>query len=176
MSNLFRSISSLVSGHGSAASAESPSPAATAQATRVASDNESEAVGATLDLPLVAYAPQPEPPSPRPRSKSRAVSLLRSTAATAVTTRTEPTLPIVATRHTSPPAGPQLTETERVRLQVMQAQLQLNTLRLYDGPIDGTMSPATATAVRYFQTLKGLRATGVLAAGTLCALGVPPIA
>jgi murein L,D-transpeptidase YcbB/YkuD len=36
--------------------------------------------------------------------------------------------------------------------------------------------PATVAAVRYFQTLKGMRATGVLAAGTLSALGVPPIA
>jgi peptidoglycan hydrolase-like protein with peptidoglycan-binding domain len=57
----------------------------------------------------------------------------------------------------------------------MQAQLQLQALRLYDGPIDGHMSPAMATAVRYFQTLKGIRATGVLATGTLAALGVPLI-
>ena len=175
MSNIFRSISSLVSGRGSEAPAQSSSPAATAQALPLAPESASEVDSAPLDLPLVAYAPQPEASAPRARSKSRAVSLLRSAAATAVTTRTVPNLPIVATRHASPPAGPQLTETERVRLQVMQAQLQLNTLRLYDGPIDGTMSLATATAVRYFQTLKGQRATGVLTAGTLFALGVPLI-
>ena len=81
-----------------------------------------------------------------------------------------------AVPHSAPPTGPALTETERIRLQVMQAQIQLSALRLYEGPIDGHMSTATATAVRYFQTLKGLRPTGVLAVGTLAALGVPTIA
>jgi hypothetical protein len=38
------------------------------------------------------------------------------------------------------------------------------------------MSAATVRAVRYFQTLKGIRPTGTLAVGTLAALGVPLIA
>ena len=127
---------------------------------------------AARDLPLVPYAaPHEETSAPRPR-RSRAVSLLRS----AVTSRTMPTLHTIDTRHPAHAAGPLLTETERIRLQVMQAQIQLTVLRLYEGPIDGNMSPATATAVRYFQTLKGFRATGALAAGTLAALGVPLIA
>ena len=122
---------------------------------------------------LVPYAtPQEEMAPPRLR-RSRAVSLLRSTSVTAVTSRAVPTLPSVATRHAVHATGPLLTETERIRLQVMQAQLQLSILRLYDGPIDGIMSPASAKAVRYFQTLKGIRPTGTLAAGTLAALGVP---
>lgn len=175
MSNLFRSLSSLVGG-GSPDVAPAPDPAsAAAQPTSAPPQHASEADDAAPALPLVAYAPSPEAPLTRPRSRSRTVSLLRSAACTAVTTRTMPTLPTVATRHVSLPAGPQLTETERLRLQVMQAQLQLHALRLYDGPIDGNMSPATATAVRYFQTLKGIRASGVLAAGTLAALGVPLI-
>ncbi len=169
MSNLFRSISSLVSGPADVA------PATAAQATPVASEVAEEARNGSLGLPLVAYAPQQGTPAPRARSRSRAVGLLRSAASTAVTTRAEPTLPVVATRHAAHAAGPQLTETERLRLQVMQAQLQLHALRLYEGPIDGNMGPATATAVRYFQILKGIRATGVLAAGTLAALGVPLI-
>jgi Putative peptidoglycan binding domain len=172
MSNLFRSLSSLV---GSAADA-APARAPTGNNSAPAPDDADEARTVARELPLVAYAPPQETPAPRPRSRSRTVGLLRSAAsATAVTTRAEPTLPVVATRHAAHAAGPQLTETERVRLQVMQAQLQLHALRLYDGPIDGNMSPATSTAVRYFQTLKGIRPSGLLAAGTLAALGVPLI-
>ncbi len=175
MSNLFRSLSSLVGGPAGGA----PTQAPTSGNGTLAPDGPAltdNARTAASDLPLVAYAaPHEEMPAPRPRSRSRAISLLRSAASTAVTTRAMPTLPGIATRHGVPPAGPLLTETERLRLKVMQAQLQLHALRLYDGPIDGNMSPATATAVRYFQTLKGIRATGSLAAGTLAALGVPLI-
>jgi Putative peptidoglycan binding domain len=128
------------------------------------------------DLPLVPYATPREEMPPQRLRRSRAVSLLRSTSVTAVTSRTVPTLPSVATRHAVHTTGPLLTESERIRLQVMQAQLQLSVLRLYDGPIDGIMGPALVRAVRYFQTLKGIRATGTLAAGTLAALGVPLIA
>jgi hypothetical protein len=177
MSNLFRSLSSLVGGPADGAQPQAPASSdSTPAAHGVAPADDDHSRTAAPELPLVAYAPpHEEMPAPRPRSRSRAVSLLRSAAANAVTTRTVPTLPSMATRHGAPPAGPLLTETERVRLQVMQSQLQLHALRLYDGPIDGNMSPATATAVRYFQTLKGIRATGVLAAGTLAALGVPLI-
>lgn len=171
MSNLFRSLSSLVGGP--VGGAPAPGPGVPAADGAAPSDHRQSAAP---ELPLVAYVPPHEDVSaPRPRSRSRTVSLLRSAASTAVTTRTLPTLPSVSTRHGMPPAGPLLTETERLRLQVMQAQLQLHALRLYDGPIDGNMGPATATAVRYFQTLKGIRATGLLAAGTLAALGVPLI-
>ena len=68
-----------------------------------------------------------------------------------------------------------LTETERVRLQIMQVQIRLTRLSLYEGPIDGTLNPETVTGVRHFQTLKGMRATGTLATGTLSAMGVPPV-
>ncbi len=177
MSNLFRSLSSLVGGPADGTQPQAPASSdSTPAAHGVAPADDDHAPTAAPELPLVAYSPPHDSlHTPRPRSRSRAVGLLRSAAANAVTTRTMPTLPSIATRHGAPPAGPLLTETERVRLQVMQAQLQLSALRLYDGPIDGNMSPATATAVRYFQTLKGIRATGVLAAGTLAALGVPLI-
>ena len=54
----------------------------------------------------------------------------------------------------------------------MQVQIRLQSIALYEGPIDGTMNPETVTGVRHFQTLKGLRPTGTLAVGTLHALGV----
>jgi hypothetical protein len=127
---------------------------------------------ASSALPLVPYAAAAEDVAPRLR-RSRSASLLRKSGAVALTSRTVPVLPVMATRHApAHPTRPVLTETERVRLQVMQAQIQLSALRLYEGPIDGIMSPATATALRYFQTLKGLRPSGTLAAGTLAALGV----
>ena len=68
-----------------------------------------------------------------------------------------------------------LTETEKLRLQIMQVQLKLTGLGLYDGAIDGLMNPDLVDGVRHFQTLKGMRDSGVLTAGTLTALGVRTI-
>jgi peptidoglycan hydrolase-like protein with peptidoglycan-binding domain len=57
----------------------------------------------------------------------------------------------------------------------MQVQIRLTRLSLYEGPIDGTLNPETVIGVRHFQTLKRMRPTGTLAAGTLSALGVPHV-
>jgi hypothetical protein len=134
-------------------------------------DGEHNALASSA-LPLVPYAADAEDVAPRLR-RSRSASLMRKSGAVALTSRTLPAMPVMATRHApTHPTRPVLTETERVRLQVMQAQIQLSALRLYEGPIDGIMSQGTATALRYFQTLKGLRPSGTLAAGTLAALGV----
>jgi hypothetical protein len=196
MGNLLRSIAAFIGGRADLVPARSPAQTTTAhheapaQTAPVEPDLAShgevvephtssldEPPAATArELPLVPYATAHEEMSPQRARRSRAVSLLRSAASTAMTSRIVPTLPSVPTRPAMHPVGPLLTETERIRLQVMQAQLQLSVLRLYEGPIDGHMSPATAAAVRYFQTLKGVRATGTLAAGTLAALGVPLIA
>jgi Putative peptidoglycan binding domain len=193
MANLFHSITSFIGGRADVAPPRSEAQASAGltstpeQATPVGAEpvlegglapsqaSDLDEAGDSPARDLIPYTtPQQALSPPRPR-RSRAVSLLRSTSATAVTSRTVPTLPSVAARHAVHATGPLLTETERIRLQVMQAQLQLSILRLYDGPIDGIMSPASARAVRYFQTLKGIRATGTLAAGTLAALGVPLI-
>lgn len=189
MGNFIRSISTLIGGRPGAAlpAAEDASPRADvpeagaastsstahADSTAPSQDDDLRAPGSQRSLPLVAYTVDTTDLAPSRLRRSRNVSLLRQSGAVALTSRTVPTLPAMAMRHQ--PAHPTralLTETERVRLQVMQAQIQLSSLRLYEGPIDGIMSPATATAVRYFQTLKGLRASGTLAAGTLSALGV----
>ena len=68
-----------------------------------------------------------------------------------------------------------LTETEKLRLQVMQVQLKLTGLALYDGPIDGMMNPELVEALQHFQTLKNMRDSGLLTAGALAALGVQTI-
>jgi hypothetical protein len=137
-------------------------------------DEHGDAAAPSSALPLVPYTAGDAETLPLPRlRRARGVSLLRNGGTMALTTRAVPVTPVLATRHApTHPTRPVLTETERVRLQVMQAQIQLSALRLYEGPIDGVMSPATATALRYFQTLKGLRPSGTLAAGTLAALGV----
>jgi Putative peptidoglycan binding domain len=171
MSNLIRSLSSLMSGRTDAlpgVSAPEASPGA-------GSGPPTSTTAATLPM-VAAYAVTPEEMAASSRlRRSRSVSLLRSSGgALSTTSRVAPTLPSHTPRAGSAPTSrPCLTQTERVRLQVMQAQIQLASLRLYDGPIDGVLSAATVTAVRYFQTLKGLRPSGTLAAGTLSALGVP---
>jgi hypothetical protein len=113
------------------------------------------------------------------KTTSRALNaVVRASAQVPIATHFEPT-PHPKTQRSHgpvPPHGVSLTETEKVRLQVMQVQLKLTGLALYDGPIDGTMNRETVTAVRHFQTLKGTRDSGVLTAGTLSALGVPPVA
>ena len=66
-------------------------------------------------------------------------------------------------------------EIEKLRLQIMQVQLKLTGLSLYEGPIDGVMNHELAEGVRHFQTLKGMRDTGMLTTGTLTALGIHAI-
>jgi hypothetical protein len=85
------------------------------------------------------------------------------------------TPPVTQGTHHGVTSGVFLTQTERVRLRIMQAQIKLQSLALYEGPIDGMLTLETATAVRYFQTLKGLRESGQLTAATLRALGVPSV-
>ena len=92
----------------------------------------------------------------------------------------------VALSHVEPTAPPKvtragyrssvaLTETEKLRLQVMQVQIKLSGLGLYEGTIDGMMNPGLVEGVRHFQTLKGMRDSGLLTTGTLAALGIPTL-
>jgi murein L,D-transpeptidase YcbB/YkuD len=133
-----------------------------------------------------ASTTMPLPPQPAAKSQaastkaaSRALNaVVRASTQVALATHVEPTPhPKVERSHGHAlQHGVMLTETERIRLQVMQVQLKLTGLALYEGPIDGTLNPATVAGVRHFQTLKGMRDSGVLTAGTLNALGVHPLA
>jgi His-Xaa-Ser repeat protein HxsA len=112
----------------------------------------------------------------RKSASSRALNaVVRATTQVAVSTHVEPTAPPKVVRP-SPRSSVVLTETEKLRLQIMQVQIKLTGLGLYDGAIDGAMNPDLVDAVRYFQTLKGMRDSGVLTSGTLTALGIHPIA
>jgi len=127
-------------------------------------------------VPLVAYPVLHEEVAPPRVRQSRALNLLRASTSVATASHATSATHSKGNRpHESHLARLVLTETEKVRLQVMQVQLRLTSLSLYEGPIDGVLGPETVTGVRYFQTLKGMRDTGTLAAGTLSALGVPPI-
>jgi hypothetical protein len=93
---------------------------------------------------------------------------------------------VVVARHPMPPApafaqpshlpgGVDLTETEQVRLRIMQAQIKLSHLGLYEGPVNGMMNLDTVAGVRHFQTLKGMRDSGQLTAATMRALMGPAL-
>jgi Putative peptidoglycan binding domain len=126
-------------------------------------------------LPVVQYPVLHEAVTPPEVRRSRTLNLLRTSASIAVTPRLMPATQTRASRqHESHQATVFLTESEKVRLQIMQVQLRLTSLAFYEGPIDGNLNPETVTGVRHFQTLKGMRSSGTLAAGTLSALGVPP--
>jgi len=136
-----------------------------------------DVVASTASMPLV------QPPAKgsltRTKPASRALNaVVRASTQVALATHFEPTPHSKVQRSDGHPHrhGVMLTETEKVRLQIMQVQLKLSGLALYDGPVDGTMNPATVAGVRHFQTLKSMRDSGVLTASTLNALGVHPVA
>jgi peptidoglycan hydrolase-like protein with peptidoglycan-binding domain len=100
--------------------------------------------------------------------------VVRATTQVALVSHVEPTPPprVARVGHRSAVV---LTETEKQRLQIMQVQLKLSALGLYDGPVDGMMNPELVNGVRHFQTLKGMRDSGLLTTGTLTALGIRAI-
>lgn len=126
------------------------------------------------DADEAALSPPTEPSAP-PGRHSRALHATRHASTTVALTTPQhlPVLPTAPPHPCAPGGGVVLTQTERVRLRIMQAQIRLAGLSLYDGPIDGMLTLETATALRYFQTLKGLRESGQPTAATLRALGIP---
>jgi hypothetical protein len=127
-------------------------------------------------LPMVAYPIRRQEQAASKARGSRALKLPRASTSVALTSSAAPlAMTTVSRPRDAQRSGPFLTGAERVRLQVMQVQIRLAGLSLYEGPIDGILSPETVTGVRHFQTLKAMRDTGTLTAGTLSALGVPAI-
>lgn len=126
-------------------------------------------------LPRVAYPIPDIERAPRKARSARSQNMLQSSTNVAVVPHPMPMQTKAARAHGSHTSGVVLTETERVRLQVMQVQIRLSSVALYEGPIDGILGSETVTGLRHFQVLKGMRDTGLLTAGTLSALGVAPI-
>ena len=128
--------------------------------------------GALVALPDSAA---PHRATARKSAPSRALNaVVRATTQVALPTQVEPVPPPKVARP-GRRSSVVLTETEKLRLQIMQVQLKLTGLSLYDGPIDGVMNHDLVDGVRHFQTLKGMRETGMLTTGTLTALGIHAI-
>jgi murein L,D-transpeptidase YcbB/YkuD len=121
---------------------------------------------------LLTEEPSPEPVAPA-RAPSRALQQAAGRAVSRMAVQPTPPEPEPAVAGAAFTQGVVLTQTERVRLRIMQAQLRLSGLMLYEGPIDGMLNLETVAALRHFQTLKGLRESGQVTAATLRALGVP---
>jgi hypothetical protein len=147
---------------------------------------DSDAGPSTLTTPLIplngsdaATAGTPAPAAQRVARKSassRALNaVVRATTQVALTTHVEPT-PAPKVMRVGRRSTVVLTETEKLRLQIMQVQIKLTGLGLYEGMIDGKVNPELVDGVRHFQTLKGMRDSGMLTTGTLTALGIAPIA
>ena len=160
--------------------ADAPSTPPQPRRRHAAADARNTSTEGAETVPPGALVPLVEQPAShkagRKSASSRALNaVVRATTQVALSSHVEPTaLPKVA-RAASRRSGVVLTETEKLRLQIMQVQLRLTGLRLYDGTIDGMMNPDLVDAVRYFQTLKGMRDSGVLTTGTLTALGIRSI-
>ncbi|HET9207705.1 MAG TPA: peptidoglycan-binding protein [Burkholderiaceae bacterium] len=205
MSRLLKSLSSLVNGHADRSPSrdvapdtappdagpstlstplypldtrdDEPRPPARGHAAAAPRDTSTEGAETVSPRSLVPMAPQAATThrGARKSPSSRALNaVVRATTQVALPSHVEPTPApkVVRTGHRSTVV---LTETERLRLQIMQVQLKLTGLQLYDGAIDGTMNPDLVDGVRHFQTLKGMRDSGMLTTGTLAALGIRPI-
>lgn len=70
---------------------------------------------------------------------------------------------------------PELSLSEKRKLQVMRVQISLTSLGLYKGTIDGSLNEGTKEALKLFQTVKGLDTNGLMTTDTLNALGVPAV-
>lgn len=82
----------------------------------------------------------------------------------------------VSGKNDVPATGPnQLTLSEKRRLQVLRVQMKLNSLRIYDGQLTGTLDEATRQSLKLFQAVKNLPTTGMMTTPTLNALGIPAV-
>jgi hypothetical protein len=179
MSRFLKSLSSLVNGNADRSSkrgAHEPDADSSTLTTPLfpVSGSDADPPGTSQQPPPGTLVPLATHPASRKVARkpasSRALNV-RTTTQVALSTHVEPTAPPKVARagHRS---SVLLTETEKLRLQIMQVQLKLTGLGLYDGTIDGTMSPDLVDGVRHFQTLKGMRDSGLLTTGTLTALGI----
>ncbi|HEX6721105.1 MAG TPA: peptidoglycan-binding protein [Burkholderiaceae bacterium] len=163
MSRFLKSLSSLVN---------SDTPPAS-QGEHDAADARSDSGPSTLTTPLLPINAAARKAARGPSSRALN-AVVRATTQVALPAQIEPTPAPKVTRpmHRSTVV---LTETERLRLQIMQVQLKLTGLALYEGPIDGLMNRELVDGVRHFQTLKNMRNSGLLTAATLTALGIRAI-
>lgn len=68
-----------------------------------------------------------------------------------------------------------MSRDEKLRLQVIRVQIRLNTLGLYNGTIDGILGASTKDALKIFQRVRDLPASGMMTTDTLNALGITAV-
>lgn len=88
---------------------------------------------------------------------------------------TDSVRPSLVTPTPSMQATPQLSASEKRKLQIMRVQIALNSLGLNAGAADGILGDQTKKALKQFQTLKGLSTTGLMTTDTLNALGISAV-
>ena len=151
-----------------------PTPARSGQAAARHAPSRGDAASAHALVPLAT--PPALHRATRKSASSRALNaVVRATTQVAVTSHVEPAPAPKVGRVGHHRSAVVLTETEKLRLQIMQVQIKLTALGLYDGAIDGMANPDLVDGVRHFQTLKGMRDSGMLTTGTLTALGIRAI-
>jgi His-Xaa-Ser repeat protein HxsA len=150
--------------HYSGSGSSSPPPAPEAPAYTAPSYPSTPAPAYTA--PTYSPPANPSPPSTTPRNT------FQPSDSTAPSSRNTPG---GSSSNTLPESAPQLSYTEKRKLQVMRVQIKLKTLGIYDGAIDGAMNESTNIALRHFQVLKNLPETGLMSTATLNALGVPAV-
>lgn len=109
------------------------------------------------------YTPPPDYSAPSPPPPPLPQPLLSSPS------------PLATDRATPPRDGklPALSgRTHRFTAIVKRVQIGLLAQGVYEGPIDGTVGPGTRSALRRFQTVRGLGATGTITPETLDALRI----
>ncbi len=118
--------------------------------------------------PVPSYVAPTPAPSPAPGRVNRFMPLEGAAGASAADTG----------RHRATPGSDspvELTRGEALKLQITRVQIKLHMLGLYEGPIDGIRSPATITALKQFQMVKGLPQDGLMSTPTLNALGIQAV-
>lgn len=126
--------------------------------------------------PAPAPALAPSPPSSAPYL-SPPGSYLTAPPSPAPTPSGRSTRTPGATKSSTTPGGASdsLSSSEKLKLQIVRVQIKLKTLGLYGGAVDGVFREDTQRALREFQLVKGIEATGLMTTPTLNALGVPAV-
>lgn len=123
-----------------------------------------------------SYVPAPRQSSPSPAAPADNAAPGQSSSLYGPATN-RPTDPGRAAPVSPKPAQPkpELSLSEKRKLQVMRVQISLTGLGLYNGVIDGNLNEGTKESLKLFQTVKGLDANGLMTTDTLNTLGVPAV-
>jgi His-Xaa-Ser repeat protein HxsA len=116
----------------------------------------------------------PAPATPQRRESAPAVPG-RSMSPSEGAQPTDPGRAAPVTPTPTSPRAPALSNSEKLKLQIMRVQIALTSLGLYKETISGELDDETKESLKHFQTLKGIKVDGLMSTDTLNALGVPAV-